>query len=167
MTRWATGAVRVLAALSVPLLAGCADEGDLSGSLSDVYRLDHSIVRARLYASELSIEYARQDGSVPVRVTLRRRAQEPAPGTFDLGAAGAITGQLADGTNIPPFLGGSLTLDEFQPEQGAPVVGSFEGTFGGQRDTLALSGDFDTSLEVIGWPLERDAAVFFSDGGAP
>ncbi|MDD9968377.1 MAG: hypothetical protein OXR73_19215 [Myxococcales bacterium] len=146
---------------------GCTDEGDLSGSLSDVYRLDHSTVRARLYASELSVEYAREDGSVPVRVTLRRRDQEPRMGTFDLGEVGAITGQLADGTNIPTFLDGTLTLDEFSPEQGAAVVGSFEATFGGQRDTLALSGDFDTSLDLVDWPLERDAAIFTVDAGAP
>ena len=47
------------------LLLACDDEGALGGSIGDVYRLGHDGVRARLYDSELSIEYTRDNGSVP------------------------------------------------------------------------------------------------------
>lgn len=144
----------------------CASEGELEGSLSDAYRLGHDDVRARLYASELAIEYARDDGSVPVRVTLKVRDMPPAGGErYDLGDHGAVTGQLSDGTEIPAFIDGSLKLDEFKPEDGARVRGSFDATFDGVRDTLGLRGDFDTRLEVVDWPRQPDAGT--ADGGQP
>ena len=139
-------------------VAGCASGDELSGSLSDVYRLEHDAVRARLYSSELSIEYFRSDGSVPVRVTLRRDDKEPkANSSFDLKKHGHVGGQLRDGTEVPRLLSGKLRLDEFEAEEGGAVVGSFEATFEGDRDTLGLSGSFDTALAVIDWPVEPEA----------
>lgn len=147
----------VCLALTLP---ACDLNAELSGSLSDVYRLDHEHVRARLYESELSIEYVRNDGSVPVRVTCGRRVGKPlGKGDFDIGSRGAVTGQLSDGTTIPKFLDGNLKLDEFQARDGAPISGSFDARFDGGRDTLSLSGSFDTELEVIDWPLLPDAGM--------
>lgn len=144
--------------------ASCASEGELDGSLSDAYRLGHDDVRARLYASELAIEYARDDGSVPVRVALDVREVTPKAGeTYDLGEHGSIGGQLADGTEIPTFIDGKLRLDAFRPVEGASVRGTFEGTFDGVRDTLGLHGEFDTTLELIDWPLSPDGGT--PDGG--
>jgi len=144
---------RAIGTLALALLAACGGEGELEGSVSDVYRLGHDDVRARLYDSALSIEYARDDGSVPVRVSLRLEDVSPEAGnSYDLGEHGSITGQLADGTSIPPFIDGKLTLDSYRPRQGAAVVGVFTGTFDGVRDTLSLRGEFDTTLELVDWP---------------
>jgi hypothetical protein len=134
------------------LVAGCADEGGLSGSLGDVYRLDYDVVRARLYSSELSVEYVTASGSVPVRVTLRVRDVELEGREYDLVAHGDVTGRNADGSEIPRFTEGVFELDEFAPETGATVAGSFDASFASGRDTLSLSGSFDTSLEVVDWP---------------
>lgn len=140
-------------AIALALLVGCGGEGELEGSISDVYRLGHDDVRARLYESALSIEYTRDNGSVPVRVSLRLDDVSPSGGdTYDLGEHGSITGQLADGTSIPPFIDGKLTLDSYKARDGAEVAGSFTGTFDGVRDTLNLRGDFDTTLELVDWP---------------
>ena len=135
----------------------CGGEGDLSGSLSDIDRLDHDEVRARLYTSELSIEYAKDDGSVPVRVTLRLDEVDlSADSSYDLIVHGAITGQLRDGTQIPPMVDGTLEIVDFSPNDGSDISGSFDARFDGVRDVLSLSGDFDTKLSVINWPLRAE-----------
>jgi hypothetical protein len=133
------------------LLAGCTTDNTLSGSLSDFYHLQFDSVRARLYSSELSIEYvSRATGAVPVRVTLRVREKEPVAGkSFDLEKYGDVTGRLPDGTEIPRFTGGELVLDEYEPELDAPIKGSFDATFRAARDTLSLSGTFEAELEPV------------------
>ena len=145
---------RALLLFGLCLLCACTTEGDLEGSLSDVYRLDHELTRARLYNSELSIEYAREDGSVPVRVTLRQaNADLASDRVYDLLKSGAVTGQLADGTEMPPLISGQLKLIEFKAQEGARIRGEFDATLDGVRDTLSLSADFDTTLDVINWPI--------------
>ena len=129
---------------------GCSDEeGALRGSLEEFYNINYVDVRARLYPSELAIEYIRENGQVPVRVTLRRTEGEPIrTGDYDLGTKGNITGRSGD-NDIPPFNGGSLTLEEFSASNGASIVGEFSARFRTGEDEAALSGDFDTELEVI------------------
>jgi hypothetical protein len=141
----------LLMALFLATAAGCTEENSLSGSLGDFYRLQFDLVRARLYSSELSIEYvSKSTGAVPVRVTLRVDEQEPRAGkTYDLGEHGDISGRLTDGMEMLPLVGGELTLEQFEPELDARVKGSFEARLRAERDTLSLSGTFDTELEPV------------------
>ena len=135
-------------------LAGCSDgEGSLDGSLGSVYRLGFDDVRVRLYSSELAIEYADNDGAVPLRVTLSRDAlPETGGGEWQLEQDGAVTGQLRDGTYVPRFTRGSLIVDRYEPQEGATVQGSFTATFDTGRDELGLNGTFDTRLVLVTAP---------------
>ncbi|MFO0746695.1 MAG: hypothetical protein U1F43_13640, partial [Myxococcota bacterium] len=83
------------AALACASLAGaCADQVDaLDGSVSEFYPLAFSAVRARLYSSELSIEFVTASGEAVVRVTVRRAEHEPKGAeSIDLGTYGDVTG---------------------------------------------------------------------------
>ena len=129
-------------------LTGCKkDDASLVGSLGDFYDLQHQEVRARLYPSELAIEYVAENDEVPVRLTVLR---EPplSTETYDLVERGEITGR-ADGVEIPRFITGNLTLRDFSPDPDARVRGEFEATFETGKDVASLAGDFDTTLEVI------------------
>lgn len=128
--------------------ASCArDEASLTGSLGDFYDLRHDAVRARLYPSELAIEYVRGNNEVPVRVTVMV-GSELEPGTFDLLEEGNITGRSND-VDIPRYRGGELRLQDFEPADEARVRGEFEATFDTGKDVAGLSGKFDTALEVV------------------
>lgn len=140
------------ASLLCVLLVGCG-ENQLYGSLSDVYRLDHESVRARQYDSELAIEYVDVRGGVPVRVSLHTADVDPATGgDYDLAEQGDISGVLADGTEIPRFIEGSLHLSDYGPTAGSRVAGSFDAKMDAGRDTLSLTGSFDATLEIVTWP---------------
>ncbi len=143
--------VWVAAALLWATAAGCTEDNSLSGSLGDFYRLQFDLVRARLYSSELSIEYvSKSTGAVPVRVTLRVDEVElEADRTYDLDEHGDISGRLPDGMEMLPLVEGELTLEQFAPELDARVKGSFEAKLRAERDTLSLSGTFDTELEPV------------------
>jgi hypothetical protein len=150
-------AVAALAALGA-LGGGCAPEGCvLEGSLGEFYNLGCDFQRIRLYDSELSIEFVRDDGEVPVRVTVRRvHGDPPAPGGFnlkgpadiDLAKHGDVTGSH-QGNPIPQFLSGTLELSEFALRDGAPVSGSFDVKFQSGQTEVSLSGSFDVPLVVV------------------
>ena len=139
------------AVLVLATAAGCSEDNSLSGSLGDFYRLQFDLVRARLYSSELSIEYvSTSTGAVPVRVTLRRDEVElAADKTYDLDAHGDISGRLPDGMDMLPLVKGELTLEKYKDRLDARVQGSFEAKLRAERDTLSLSGTFDTELEPV------------------
>lgn len=148
---------RTLRGLYITLLlttAGCTSDNSLSGSLSSAYHLQFDLVRARLYSSELSIEYvSSSSGAIPVRLTLRRKEKEPrADSEYDLLKHGDITGRLPDGTEIYRFTSAKLQLDEYRPDMDARVSGSFDAKFRAGRDTLSLTGTFDTELELVSDP---------------
>ncbi len=148
MTVWRS--MLCIATLALACHLGCSEGNELSGSLDQVYRLDFSSVRARLYSSQLAIEYVAASEAVPVRITLRRRkGRRPSTGSHNLLKYGDITGELEDGNAIPRFSQGTLRLDEYADEQDALVVGDFDATFDLGRDTLSLSGHFDTNLDVV------------------
>lgn len=136
-------------AFGVALLAsGCTkDEASLIGSLGDFYDLRHDTVRARLYPSELAIEYVRENNEVPVRVTV---LTDPplAVGTYDLLEVGEITGRR-DGVEIPRFRTGELRLVEFDANTDSRIRGDFDATFETGNDVASLAGKFDTTLIVI------------------
>ncbi len=133
------------------LAAGCDQANNtLHGSLSEVYNLHFESVRARLYTSELSIEYIDTHSAVPVRLTLDLSVVEPAADqSYDLMEVGDITGRMPNDTEIPRFTEGELDLDQYLAEPDADVTGSFTAKFLTGRDTLTLSGDFETTLEVV------------------
>jgi len=148
--RWLSrGLVAMVVALGVS--SGCAvSEGDLSGSLGEFYTLHADEVRARLYDSELSIEYIKAvTGEVSVRVTVTRSAQDPSgPATVNLAEAGNVSGS-SEGNLIPDFKTGTLRLDAYAPTSGSEISGDFDITFDVGDTEVALNGTFDTVLEVV------------------
>ncbi len=134
--------------------SACSDgEGSLEGSLGSVYRLEFDAVRVRLYSSELAIEYARNDGAVPLRVTLQASAlPESGGGEWELGDLGDVTGQLRDGTYVPRFSSGVLNLENFTPREGASIQGDFDAAFSPGRDRLGVHGTFSTRLVLVTAP---------------
>ncbi len=157
--RLSTSAVLILLALS---LVGCSeDEGALRGSLGDFYDFTHSSVRARLYNSELSIEYVRENGQVPVRISLERIEGDPiTTGEYNLGDRGIVTGRSGN-NDIPQFLRGTLTLDAFSPSNGSQIQGDFSARFATGNDEASLTGDFDTTLEVVDQITGYDADLSY------
>lgn len=154
-----------LLALCLAGLLGCGSDDELTGSLSEVYRIEYNRVRVRLYESSLSVEYVGAQDSVPVRVTVAVTEDAPRKGqTYDLLTEGALSGRLVDGTELPSLLRGSITLDEFRAEQGATVAGEFEARVLAGDDELTLGGTFSEDLEVIdAWPPEPDLDAGVSD----
>jgi hypothetical protein len=138
-------------------VCACSDAGgSLSGSLGDYYDLSFDHVRARLYSSELAVEFVAADGQVPVRVSVDRASTDGggaglAAGSYKLQDRGDITGQRGD-TRIPRFISGTIELSKFDPRDGEPIEGTFEAKFETGRDESGLSGDFTTTLEVIDGP---------------
>jgi len=131
-------------------LGACADDPrSLQGSVSEYYPLGFSDVRARLYDSELAIEYVQADGETVVRLTVRRAERDPTgPARIDLGAVGDITGS-ADGAELPAFGGGDLVLDSYRARDGALVAGRFDAIMVAGAVTLTLSGTFEARLDVV------------------
>jgi len=151
-----------LFACMVVLLAGCSDgTGTLDGSLGSVYRLDFDVVRARLYSSELAIEYGTADGAVPVRVTIKRSAlpETPQGDSWSLVQDGDVTGQLADGTYIPRFTTGNISIDRFEAREASNVNGSFTGTFDLGRDSLGITGTFNVPLVLVTAPSRPEESL--------
>lgn len=161
---------RVSIALFSLILGACSsDDGGLQGSLQDFYNLSFQSVRARLYPNELSIEYVREGGQVPVRLTLRQEDGQPIKAArYDLLTLGNITGRSGD-NDIPRMVNGTLTLDEYNPVNGSRIVGGFEAQFATGEDKASLSGDFDANLEVVAQIIGYDADLSYlldaSDAG--
>ena len=75
------------AELTIAPLSSCDEDGGsfIEGSLGDFYDLTCIDVRARLYSSELAIEYVNITQEVPVRVTVDRKISGlNGPATVDL-----------------------------------------------------------------------------------
>ena len=125
----------------------CSPEGDLGGSMERFYDLSYAQVRARQYPTELAIEYVREDAQVPVRVTVRV-AQIKVGEPMDLKAVGSVSGRTRD-TDLPDLRSGTLTLERYEPRDGAPLKGSFVADFLVGRDRASLTGRFDTTLEIV------------------
>lgn len=143
-SRWLTLG---LIALSLATMTSCGREGDLTGSMERFYDLSYAQVRARHYPSELAIEYVREDGQVPVRVTVRTD-QIKVGQQLNLLEVGTISGRTRE-TDLPDPLTGSITIDAFEKTPGANLQGSFEASFNVGQDKASLSGRFNTQLEVI------------------
>lgn len=146
-------------AAAVGLLAGaCAFSGcdvapnTLEGGLSSYVNVGFETVRARLYSTELAIEYVDVDQAVPVRLTVSAAVDGPA--TIDLSKYGDITGRR-DGVNLPEMSTGTLYLTGYSRQDGEVVTGRFEATFSLERTDadgtaeVGLSGTFEAPLEVV------------------
>lgn len=133
-------------------LGSCGQDrgGRLQGSLDAYYDIEYERVRARLYpGSELAIEYVREDGEVPVRVTARQPGELPTGQPIDLTERGALTGRVRD-TDIPQMSSGSMILEQFSPGQpGSMIVGEWSASFDVSGDELGLRGTFEVELEVV------------------
>ncbi|MEO1267482.1 MAG: hypothetical protein AAFX99_05245 [Myxococcota bacterium] len=138
----------LLALLSLGSAVACTEGNTLEGSLGNFYDTEYDSVRARLYPTEVTIEYARDNGQVPVRVTLRYQDVPPPTGRYDLLSLGDVTGRSGD-NDMPPLVSGFVEFDSLGTTEGSEVVGSFEATFQTGDDTSGLRGTFDTTLEVI------------------
>jgi len=146
-------------------LTACSDAGgSLSGSLDNYYRLDFEQARARLYSSELALEFVASDGQVPVRVSLHHPDGVFKTGTYDLVKHGDITGQRGD-SRIPRFLSGTLEIERFSARDGDEIEASFEATFQTGRDKSTLSGEILTHLEVVDAPRGYGDDAGGADGG--
>lgn len=144
-----TIAAAFASAFALSGLGACANEDDLGGSVSEFYPLDFASVRARLYDSELAIEYVRADGETVVRVTVRRDERDPAgPSAIDLTRFGDVTGS-AGGVELPPFVDGRLSLDDYRPRERALVTGSFEARVSSGDARLSVRGSFSARLDVV------------------
>lgn len=140
---------RIIIAICL-LLGACAGGDDtLEGSVSEFYPLTFETVRARLYGSELAIEYVREDGETVVRVTVRRDELDPkGPGTIALTDFGDLTGSAA-GVELPSFVDGELVLDDYRPRDRALVAGSFEARVASGNARLSVRGTFETRLDLV------------------
>ena len=143
------------------MVVGCQDEETfLKGSVSSRYDLTYERVRARLYDSELAIEYVRADDQVPVRVTVE--AEETSSfraTTYDLGERGDVRGRV-DQVKLPPMESGSITLEEYSEQDGARVKGTFDSRLQAADSLVTLRGKFVGTLEVI----DKERGYVFDTG---
>ena len=125
----------------------------LDGSLTESYDLAFDDTQARLYTSELAIEYVEDPqgaATVVLRVTLDSDVEPKAGKSYDLVKWGDITQSDATNTTLPDLDEGDVALEEYQDEDGAKVVGSFDASFvTGEGETLQLQGRFKTELEIV------------------
>ncbi len=156
LKRWWAGLILVCA-MMILTSCGARRGGNLTGSLLDFYDAQYSTVRARLYSSELAIEYVREDGEVPVRVTVLRDSNLVSGQTYELPEQGNMTGRVGD-TDLPELDNAEVILEDFEIVDGSRVRGSFSASFRLGMDTASLSGEFDTELEIVdkvpGYPFD-------------
>ncbi|MBA2665273.1 MAG: hypothetical protein H0U74_23495 [Bradymonadaceae bacterium] len=151
--------VVVLLALVFAGLSACdKGEGELSGSVSEFYDISYHHMRARLYSSELAIEYVRESGDVPVRISLRREAFALAPGTYDLKLNGDISGQSRH-HELPRLESGRIELKEFRAEVGFIVRGEFSATLRAGDTKASIRGSFEAPLEIIDDGTRPDVGI--------
>jgi hypothetical protein len=137
------------------LLLGCnvLAPNYLDGSLTESYDLAFDETQARLYTSELAIEYVDDPqgaATVVLRVTLDTEVEPKRGKSYDLVEHGEITQSGALNTSLPDLEEGEIELDEYGDERGAKVEGSFSAAFvTGDGETLQLQGGFKTELEVV------------------
>ncbi len=125
----------------------------LDGSLTDSYDLAFDETQARLYTSELAIEYVDDPqgaAAVVLRVTIDTEVEPKAGKIYDLVEDGEITQSGALQSSLPDLSEGSIELVEYKSSEGSKVEGTFSAAFVTDGDeTLQLEGGFKTELQVI------------------
>lgn len=141
-------------ALALGLVGACGPgPSRLDGSLGQVYDIRFDQTRVRLYEGQLSIEYVRRNGAVPVRVGVHLDPESRGRGgVFTIGEDAELSGSQPDGASVPTAQDGEVRLDAFEPRHGARVSGSFRSRIiaGGREYTL--HGDFNAPLDDVSWP---------------
>ena len=145
---------RLVLAVVLVSLVGCTDDEEnyIDGSLVKNYNITYESVRARLYSSDLSVEYMSDtiDGVAALRINLDTDGLILAAGkTYDLAMYGSAT-RYNDLGSLPELVSGELTITEFSETNGAPVAGNFHALF--ETDdgvSLNLRGAFAVDLEVV------------------
>lgn len=147
---------RLLLTVAVVLSSGCKklEANWLDGSLLETYDLAFDQVRARLYSSEMAVEYIfdpEGTAKVALRITVDvEGGQLEAGKSYNLANRGSISRSDAYGSPLPDLESGTLELFEYGSENGASVEGEFDTTLSGAEDTtLQVQGGFKTTLEVV------------------
>ena len=120
----------------------------LDGSLLDGYNGHFDDSRIRLYSSELSVEYFRENGEVPVRVIVDADQLGDGPGSYKIPEQGTISGQTRS-ARIPEPTGGEIHLEEYEGTEGSLVEGYFSAQFEINETTVTLTGEFEGLLEIV------------------
>lgn len=146
----------LLVVLAMTVSFSCDDEEDnyLAGSLTKSFDFNFDYVRARLYESELSIEYVDKQKNaeqVALRVTLKRDGTPLAAGeTYDLLERGTVGRGAGYASALPELESGSVELKEFGSETGSHISGEFKAVFLTDENTKqTLRGGFSAELEVV------------------
>ncbi len=141
--------IALLLMLLVTALSTACGPGpnSLGGSLDEFYDLSFKETRARLFSSQLAIEWVDEDQEVVVRATVNvLQVDLQGPASVDLALYGDVSG-TSGGTPIPELHSGTLVLDAYEPKAGAPVKGSLDVQVLGERGNATLYGTFDTTLD--------------------
>ena len=146
MTRWGGALALIIASCLWSCTTEETEEAALHGSVSRIYPLQYDTVRARLFTSELAIQYV--SGREVIISAVARIDEMPieGPTTVDLGSYGEVVGNRGH-VILPPFVSGTLHLDAYAPREGAPVTGYFDAVIEGDDRDYAVHGDFDVLLE--------------------
>ena len=143
-------------ALFAALAQACGEGEDnyLKGSITDSYDMSFDETRARLYESELAIEYVKDSeggGKVALRIALGLAGGPPAKGrVYDLLTEGTITRGSGLGGELPELESGDLELLEYSAADDSAVQGDFEAVFVTEDNTRqTLRGAFSTKLELV------------------
>jgi hypothetical protein len=126
----------------------------LDGSLTGSYDLAFDETQARLYSSELSIEYVEDpegEAKVALRVTLDVTNGQPEGGKiYDLLEHGAIGRSDVYGSPLPDLSDGEIEFTEYGSDKDSKVEGTFSASFATEDDaTLQIVGGFKTELEIV------------------
>ncbi len=140
------------------VFGGCEDTGDnyLEGSMTKSFDMDFDSTRARLYESELSIEYVADSDEgekIAFRVTINSGEVVLESGTaYNMVTDGSVSRGQGYGSALPELESGTLYLDSFSEEDGSNVSGTFNARFIASDQTIkTLRGGFSASLEVVEW----------------
>ena len=137
------------------LLADCTlQDNFLDGSLVESYGMRFDETRARLYDSELSLEFVdnlTQPDIVSLRVTVPNTPKLGPNTTLDLVKDG---GHIARGEGyespLPELDSGALRISDYAAREGAKVDGRFRAVFfTPEQSRLVVRGAFDTTLEIV------------------
>ncbi|MEM1348917.1 MAG: hypothetical protein AAGI01_10200 [Myxococcota bacterium] len=158
--------------LAASVLGGCAaDPNQLDGSLERFYDLSYATVRARLYSGELSIEFVRETGEVPLRVTMRRdsnlttgvsfverggkarfdaiREDDPSAQLPEYAEQDVLISGRSGDTDMPDMIRGTVIFSAFDVFEESRIAGEFTASFQVGEDEASLTGRFDTTLELV------------------
>ena len=138
-----------LAVLCLNLACEAVNEDNtLGGSVERIYPLTFNETRARATPGTVAIQYV-DTSLVPVQVIINADAPGfEGRGQYNLADVGDVVGSR-EGTELPPFLEGQLTLSSYGDSDGAIIRGEFTAQVGDDETRYSVFGTFDTTLERL------------------